>query len=117
MLTIKVNRLEYCLLPHDLTLEAACIAPYQSCYYAELEFSHSGPATKVTNVRLIIDKRLIMEANRFDPIKLEEGKTCKVALTFPVKEHMAVKAGVYEVEAIDSSGKVFRSSGHFPIRA
>jgi len=117
MVKIVVRRLLYCHLPHDTTLEAACIAPYLSCYYAELEFSCGRKDVKITDVVLSINSTLKIPANRFNAIKLETGKDHTATFAFPVKEHAAIERGKFEIHVKDDSGQTYQIAGEFPVEA
>jgi len=111
---VVVRRLQYCHIPHDPNLEASCIAPYKSCYYGELEFVHSGAPNRIVDVILTIDRSLKLNAERFDPVTLEEESPSEKAFAFAIKEHLAVKHGFYEIEARDTEGVSYKCCGQFP---
>ncbi len=114
IIKIKIKHLDYVLRNNHPNSPFVIISSCSSYYSAEVEFSHSGKATTIKDVMLMINDQQKLEPSSFNPIKLEHGDYKKETLCFPIEEKLAVQTGSFEMQVIYDLEKIKKLKGKFP---
>ncbi len=113
---VRVKELQYDNIEDKPDSPIAIIAVHPSRYYARIEFSNTGgKTTTIKEIILIIDGKLELPQSESKPFKLEPGGFQKEIAIFPVKSEIALKEGLFEVQAIDVFETKSKDKGRFPL--
>ena len=113
---VRVKELHYGNVQNEPNSSIVFITPYPSHYYARIEFSNvGGKLTTIKEVILIIDGKLKLPQSESKPFKLEPGGFQKEIAIFPVKSEIALKEGLFEIQAIDVFETKSKDKGRFPL--
>lgn len=116
-ITVQVTKLNYTLIRNTPYDPVVIITPHPSRYNLKARVSHlRGRKTTISNACLIINNKSHLSKSDFKPFALEPGNMEEMDLSFPVDEHEASKAGMYEFQLNDIFGKKHKSKGTFPIK-
>jgi len=115
---LRVKELQYDSEQNEPNSSIVSITPYPSCYYARIEFSNiGGKLTTIKEITLIVDGKLKLpqSKSRPKPFKLEPGGFQEEIVIFPVERGVALKEGLFEIQAIDAFETKFKGKGRFPV--
>ena len=99
---VRVKELHYDNVEYKPESPIAVIAVHPSRYYARIEFSNvGGKLTTIKEVILIVDGKLELPQHEFKPLKMEPGGFQKKIAIFPVRSEIALREGLFEVQAVD----------------
>lgn len=114
---VRVKELHYDNVEDKRDGPIGLVALHPSRYYARIEFSNvGGKLTTIKEVILIVDGKSELPQSESKPFKLEPGGFQKEIAIFPVKSEIALKEGLFEVQAIDVFETKFKGKGRFPLR-
>jgi hypothetical protein len=112
---IQTKEFHYDHLENDPDSSVVLVAPYPSRYYAKIVLSNIGG--RLTTTREIV---VIVKGRRYpstsEPLRIEPGGLCEMAVIFPVDKRDALTQGPFEIHVIDAFSRRFKSKGHFPPR-
>ena len=113
---VRVKELYYDNVQNEPNSHIAFITPYPSRYYARIEFSNiGGKLTTIKEIILIVDGKLKLPQFESKPFKLEPGGFQEEIAIFPVERDVALKEGLFELQAIDVFETEFKGKGRFPL--
>lgn len=114
---VRVKELHYDNMQNEPNSSFVFVTPYPSRYYARIEFSNTGgKLTTIKEIVLIVDGKLKLPQSASKPFKLEPGGFQEEMVIFPVKSEIALKEGLFELQAIDVLETKFKGKGRFPLQ-